>query len=113
MHELSLCEGIFDIMERERRKDGFERVRRVVLEVGALGHVEPEALRFAFETLAPGSLADGATLDIVEVPAQAWCMECSTSIALERRGDACPGCGGYQLILQQGEELRLKELEVV
>lgn len=110
---MSLCQGMFELMEAEQRKDGFSRVRRVVLEVGALGHVEPEALRFAFDVLAPGSLADGATLDLVEVPARAWCMDCSVSIALERRGDACPGCGGYQLIVEQGEELRLKELEVV
>lgn len=113
MHEMALCQGIFDLMTQHQSKDGFERVHRVVLEVGALGHVEPEALRFAFDVLAPGTLADGATLELIEVPARAWCMNCSESIALERRGDACPSCGGYQLIVEQGEELRLKELEVV
>jgi hydrogenase nickel incorporation protein HypA/HybF len=113
MHEMSLCQGLFELMEGQQRKDGFQRVRHVVLEVGVLGHVEPEALRFAFESLAPGSLADGATLELIDVPARAWCMACSRSVDMERRGDPCPHCGGYQLIVEQGEELRLKELEVV
>ena len=110
---MSLCQALFELMERQQRKDGFDRVRRVVVEVGVLGHVEPEALRFAFEALAPGSLAEGATLELVDVPARAWCMGCSESVDLERRGEPCPRCGGYQLIVEQGEELRLKELEVV
>jgi hydrogenase nickel incorporation protein HypA/HybF len=39
-------------------------------------------------------------------------MECSRSIEIAARGEGCPDCGGYQLIVEQGEELRLKELEV-
>jgi hydrogenase nickel incorporation protein HypA/HybF len=110
---MSLCQGLFELMESQQRQDGFQRVRRVVLEVGVLGHVEPEALRFAFDSLAPGSLADGATLELIDVPARAWCMGCSQSVDLDRRGDPCGQCGGYQLMVEQGEELRLKELEVV
>lgn len=110
---MSLCQGLFDIMARQQESDGFARVRRVVLEVGVLGHVEPDALRFAFDVLSPGSLAEGAVLDLVEVPARAWCMGCSQSIAIARRGEPCSACGSYQLIVEQGEELRLKELEVI
>ena len=40
-------------------------------------------------------------------------MDCSKTVAIGRRGDACPLCGSYQLIVQQGEEMRLKELEVI
>ncbi len=113
MHEMALCEGIFELIDRQRARDGFERVRRVIVEVGAFGHVEPDALRFAFEAIAPGTVADSAELDIIEIPARAWCMTCNASVAVARRGDPCGECGGYQLLVQQGEELRLKELEVV
>jgi hydrogenase nickel incorporation protein HypA/HybF len=40
-------------------------------------------------------------------------MDCSKLQTLGRRGDACPDCGGFTLIVEQGEELRLKELEVI
>ena len=113
MHEMSLCQGLFGLIDKQKELDPFERVLKVVVEIGAFGHVEPAALRFAFDAISPQSIAENAEFEIIEVPARAWCMICSVSVALERRGDACPTCGGYQLIVEQGEELRLKELEVI
>jgi hydrogenase nickel incorporation protein HypA/HybF len=113
MHEMALCQGLMELIGDQRQQHPFDRVLRVVVEVGVLGHVDPHALEFAFEVHAKGSAAADAVLEIREMPARAWCMDCSESIAIDRRGDACPGCGGYTLIVEQGEEMRLKELEVV
>jgi hydrogenase nickel incorporation protein HypA/HybF len=113
MHEMALCQGMLDIIDEQRVAQSFRRVRRVILEVGALGHVDPHALRFAFDVSARGTSAEDAELEIIEVPGKAWCMDCSSSIAIAHRGDGCPGCGGHTLIMEQGEELRLKELEVL
>ena len=38
MHEMALTESIVEMLEEEGRKQGFARVRRVRLEIGALGH---------------------------------------------------------------------------
>lgn len=113
MHEMALCEGLMDLIRDEQAREGFERVRRVIVEVGVLGHVEPHALEFAFSVQRDGTIAADAVLEIREVPGQAWCMDCATTIELRRRGDPCPRCGGFVLIVQQGEELRVKELEVI
>lgn len=32
---------------------------------------------------------------------------------IDRRGDGCPLCGRHMLIVEQGDDMRLKELEVV
>jgi len=112
MHEMALCQGILDLIEDARSKDRFETVRRVIVEVGALGHVDPHALLFAFDVVVAGTVAANAELDIHEIPGQGWCMDCSREIAVRQRGDGCPQCGGYMLIMQQGDEMRLKELEV-
>ncbi len=113
MHEMALCQGMLELIDVQRQKDGFERVRRIIVEVGALGHVDPHALRFAFDVSAADTVAANAELDIREIPGRGWCMDCSREIAVEKRGDGCPHCGSFTLIMQQGEELRLKELEVV
>jgi hydrogenase nickel incorporation protein HypA/HybF len=113
MHEMALCQGMLGIIEEQRVAQDFNRVRRVILEVGALGHVDPHALRFAFDVSVRGTSAEDAALDIIEVPGQAWCMDCCARIAVAHRGEGCPDCGGHTLIMEQGEELRLKELEVV
>jgi hydrogenase nickel incorporation protein HypA/HybF len=112
MHEMSLAEGVLQIIEEHARKDGFARVKSVWLEIGALSGVEPEAMRFCFEAVTRDSLAEGARLEIVDLPGSGWCMECSATVPLQERYSACPRCGGYQLQVNGGTEMRIKELEV-
>ena len=40
----------------------------VWLEIGVLSHVAPEALRFCFDAVTRGGLAEGAQLEIVATP---------------------------------------------
>lgn len=112
MHEMSLCESIRRIMEDQAEVQSFTRVKRVWLEVGRLSGVEIAALRFGFDVVMQGSLADGAGLEIIEVPGQAWCMGCGKTVTIAQRYEACPACGGYQLQVTGGTEMRVKELEV-
>ena len=112
MHEMSLCEGIMRIIEDEARNKAFAKVKTVRLEIGALSHVEPEALKFCFDAVALHGLAAGAALEIVATPGTAWCLTCSKSVAISQRYDPCPQCGGYQLQVTGGEEMRITELEV-
>lgn len=112
MHELSLCEGIVQVLEEQAPLQRFGRVRLVRLEVGALAGVDPEAMAFGFEVVTRGTLADGARLEILPLPGQAWCLPCARTVEISQRFDACPYCGGYQLQVTGGAELRIKELEV-
>lgn len=69
-------------------------------------------MNFNFDVVVKGTLADGARLEIVDVPANVWCMTCTKPVVIEQRYDACPGCGGFQLQISGGDEMRIKELEV-
>ncbi|ANW03242.1 hydrogenase maturation nickel metallochaperone HypA [Bradyrhizobium icense] len=112
MHEMALCEGIVEIVEEEARRRSFSRVKTVCLEIGALSHVAPEAMKFCFAAVAARTIADGAVVEVVELPGVAWCMACSRSVEIAQRDDPCPCCGSYQLQVTAGEEMRVKELEV-
>ncbi len=112
MHEMALSNGVIRILEEAAQAQGFTRVTRVWLEIGALSHAEPSAMEFCFAAATRGTLAEGAILDILRPPGQAWCMDCSVSVELPTRGDPCPQCGGYKLQITGGEDLRVKELEV-
>ncbi|HEY0329111.1 MAG TPA: hydrogenase maturation nickel metallochaperone HypA [Rhodopseudomonas sp.] len=112
MHEMALCEGMLDIIQREAARQQFSRVRTVWVEIGALSHVEPEAMRFCFSAVTHGSIAADARFEVVEVPGEAWCMNCEKTVPVERRYDPCPHCGGHQLQVTAGDDLRVKELEV-
>lgn len=112
MHEMSLTEGIVDILEEEARRSGFSKVLKVRVEVGALGHVEPQALAFCFEAVSRGTIAEGADFEIVRVSGEGWCFDCDKQTPLAERFGACAHCGGRRVQMTAGEELRVKEMEV-
>lgn len=112
MHEMSLCESVLQVLEDEASKQHFTKVKTVWLEIGAMSGVEIDAMRFCFDAVVGNSLADGAKLEIIEIPAEAWCLDCAQSVTIKQRFDACPLCGGYQLQVTRGDEMRIKELEV-
>ncbi len=112
MHEMSLCEGILQILEAEAEKQRFSRVKRVILDIGVLSGVEIPALEFAFDVVMRGSLAENAVLEINRLRGSAWCFACAETVAIEARYDPCPQCGGYQLQVNGGDEMRIQSLEV-
>ena len=113
MHEMALAESVLQIVEDAARKNGATQVRAVRLAVGGLSHVEPEALRFAFDVVTRHGIAHGARLEIDATDGTAWCMKCSDTVPLGRLGDACPRCGSFQLQVEGGDELRVRDIEIV
>lgn len=113
MHEMSLAEGVLQIIEdAARNPQGFARVKTVVLEIGQLSSVEPEAMRFCFDAVTRGSLAEGAKLEIIATPGQGLCLSCQKTVPLAEVYDPCPECGGYPVQPTAGTEMRVRELEV-
>ena len=112
MHEMSLTEGLVQLIEGESAKQGFSKVSIVRLKIGAFSHVEPEAMRFCFDAVAKNTIVEGARLEIDMVPGQAWCLDCGQAAEVKERFGACPHCGGSRLQVTGGDEMRLDELEV-
>ena len=112
VHEMSLCEGVLRILEEQAKVQSYTRVERVVLEIGQLSCAVPESMEMCFEAVTRGTLADGAKLEIVRTPGEAWCKTCAISVPVKERFSPCPQCGGFDLELRAGDGLRIKELEV-
>lgn len=112
MHEMSLAEGVLQLIEDAARREKFVRVKTVWLEIGKLSSVEPEALTFCFDAVTRGSVAEGSRLEFVATPGSGWCMQCAVTVPMHELYDACPHCGSYALQVSGGTEMRVKELEV-
>lgn len=112
MHEMSLAEGVLQVIEDYARKEGYQRVKTVWLEIGQLSGVEAEAMRFCFDAVTRGTLAENARLEIMETPGAGWCLSCNKAVPVAARYEPCPECGGYQVQVNAGTEMRVKELEV-
>jgi hydrogenase nickel incorporation protein HypA/HybF len=112
MHEMSLAEGVLQIVEDSARANDAKRVAAVWLEIGTLAQVEREALRFCFDAVTRGGVADGARLEIVDVAGAAWCMPCGERVPIAAIGDPCPRCGSYQLQVVAGGDMRVREIAI-
>ncbi|MCC2095736.1 MAG: hydrogenase maturation nickel metallochaperone HypA [Hyphomicrobiales bacterium] len=113
MHEMSLCEGIRTIISEQAERHHFTRVTRVRLEIGAFSGVEKPALEFAFDVVMRGSPAEGAQLEMEDLAGTALCYECGQTSLIENRLDPCPRCGSGRMLVQDGGEMRIKDLEVM
>ena len=109
MHELSIAQGIIEVCEQHAKG---RRVKSVIVQIGALSGVVPEALEFCFEAAVSGSLLEGSSLEIERIKATAWCDSCDSMSEVSGFTEACPNCGGFPLEIRTGEEMRVKELEV-
>ena len=105
-------ESALDAIRHQAVKHGATHVSKIVLRVGALSGVDLEALRFAYEALAPHSVAAGAALEIESVPARAHCANCGMEFGVDRGFIfQCPKCGEYSGDIKAGKELGIARLE--
>ena len=112
MHELSLCQSAVEIIQRQAEQHDVKRVTAVWLEIGALSCVEESAVRFSFEIVCHGTVAQGYDLHIVYKPAQAWCWDCSQVVEIHQHDAQCPLCHGERLRVDTGDSLIVKSIEV-
>lgn len=112
MHELSLAENMVQIIEDAAVAQGFSRVKTVWMEIGQLSCVEKEALQFCFSAVVDGTVAQQATLEIIDVSGCGWCAQCDCEFGINTVYDGCPACGNYAIKVIRGDEMRIKELEV-
>jgi hydrogenase nickel incorporation protein HypA/HybF len=108
VHELSVTRSVVDaVCERAAGR----RVHRITIEVGALTAVVPDAMRFCFELVTEGTVAEGARLDIEQCPGAAHCRTCDASFTLADPILLCP-CGSADVRVTAGRELQLVSMEV-
>jgi hydrogenase nickel incorporation protein HypA/HybF len=61
---------------------------------------------------AQGTKADGATLEIIPVPGDAWCPRCKMDLAAIGVAGVCPTCGGEILSGPDAPDMVVHELVV-
>ena len=110
MHELSIAEGIIEIVERTAKSNNVNRVKSVRIAVGELAGVDIDCLRFAWQSVTQQGCAQNAQLIIERPPGKAWYMDCAQTVSLKRYGGACPICGGFHLTATGGTELKVIDI---
>jgi hydrogenase nickel incorporation protein HypA/HybF len=109
MHEFGLCEAILDSVAR--RAVG-RQVIGVRVRIGARHDVVEEAFDQAFSLAALGTVAEGARVEWIVVPARARCRTCGWVAETRDIWATCGRCGSDDLDVEGGDELTLESIEV-
>ncbi|MEW6293501.1 MAG: hydrogenase maturation nickel metallochaperone HypA [Pseudomonadota bacterium] len=112
MHEMSLVEGVRELIEDAAAREGFSRVNSVRVEIGQLSGVEREAFEFCFDLAMRDGIAAGAQLEVVATPGRGRCPACGRETALAVVYDPCEHCGTVPVAVIGGTEMRVIDLEV-
>jgi hydrogenase nickel incorporation protein HypA/HybF len=109
MHELSITQSV---VEAVMDKTGDARISRVELEIGRLAGVVADSVAFCFELVTEGTPLAGARLDIVDIAGRGTCRDCGTEMTLMNLIVLCD-CGSADVEVTEGQELRIRSVEVV
>jgi hydrogenase nickel incorporation protein HypA/HybF len=111
MHEMSIAQSVLDIILQESQNHQVNRVLSVAVKVGELSAVETESLRFCFDFLTRGTLAEGARLEIERVKVTGRCQECGSNFTVQELIFSCPACKSPKVEMLSGRELSVESFE--
>ena len=112
MHELSLCEAIAATVSRHVGARG-ATAAGVVVRIGHLRQVVPDALSFCWTMLTEGTDLADCTLEIEQVPAVVRCNACGEETELDVPLMLCAACEGDDVTLLSGEEFLVVAVDLV
>ncbi len=112
MHELSLAEGILDIVRQYAPGDRAARVTGVKVRVGRLSSVVPDSLAFCFEAIVSDTPYARARLDIEPVPTACRCESCHLEFDADDIDFTCPSCASGNVTIVGGTDLQVVHLEL-
>lgn len=107
MHERSLVKGLIEQVLEEGRARGLGRIYEIYLQIGEFSGVEPMLLESAFAEMATEDWDYDVRLIIEVVPLMASCLACDDTFHVEGFRFLCPRCGGGNVQVTAGEEMRL------
>ena len=122
MHELSIASGLVEKLLEFSEQNSERAILEVRLEIGELSHIDPEQLRFCYESIAKETPLEGSILTISTVPAIVSCPYCSYRGRPDYWDEAlaiapvvtmrCPHCG-KAVDADQGHECAIKSVRLI
>lgn len=112
MHELGIAKDLFAKVLEKAKENELRRVTRIKIRLGEASGIEEGFLRHSFiDHILPGSIAQGATLEIKKEGVKARCSDCGKRISAQEAGLSCPQCGGSDIEIISGKDVYIENIE--
>lgn len=110
MHETMVAQSLLAAISAEAAKQDAKPVGARI-SCGGLYAINDEALCFAFEAIAKGTVCKGMQLEIEHKPIRGRCRNCNKSFDIEVSRPRCPKCESEDFELLPDAPLLLEEIE--
>jgi len=113
MHEFSIMTYLLEGVEAEARQRQARKVTAINLILGERAGID-DSLLFYFDELTPGTIAEGAKLNIRRTKMSFVCAACDAEYSPDpKRGDfACPRCGEVGQLTNDASDLLIESIEI-
>jgi hydrogenase nickel incorporation protein HypA/HybF len=108
---MGIMTGILESSFEAAENAGAQRITEIRITVGELTEIQEFALDFAFMSMTPGTMAEGAKLLVTTVAPTSRCRECEHEYTHDRFEMVCPSCGSFNVEPLTGRELRIDSIE--
>ena len=111
MHEMSIVENLFDIIDEISEENKLIKISKVIVQLGAMRAVIPESFQFAFDTIKKDTIAKDAKLIMELIPIKLHCRTCGVNSIVEDHVFFCPRCQSQDIEVIEGEDIIISSLE--
>jgi hydrogenase nickel incorporation protein HypA/HybF len=108
---MGIMSGILESSFEAAEKAGAQRITEIRITIGELTEIQEFALDFAFESMTPGTMAEGARLVVTTLAPSSRCRECGLEYDHDRFEMICPSCGSFNVEPLTGRELQIDSIE--
>ena len=115
MHETAIVRNMLGIVLSKQEELGYSRVAKISVCAGKMRAFDVGFMQTTFDWFAEGTPAQGAVLELEEIPIRLACTACAHECGTLQDGSIpalCPRCGAERLALVGGRELYISSLEV-
>ncbi|MBE0521529.1 MAG: hydrogenase maturation nickel metallochaperone HypA [Candidatus Methanoperedenaceae archaeon] len=120
MHEISIAGAIVDAVIDTAKKNNAQKVEEVFIEIGELTALNTHQLKFIFDTITRGTVAEGAKYNIKVINPLIECNRCHYEGRIEYFGKLhfflpvikCPACNETNVDVIAGRECCIRKIKI-
>ncbi len=110
MHELSLAENIVEIANKALAEHHKTCVNEIILDIGCLTCVEPEALRSALDIYSSQDNWKKVSYVFNEIKGRGKCKNCGNQFDMNDFFTVCDKCHGMNIEIIKGKEFKIRAI---
>ncbi|MBK8901646.1 MAG: hydrogenase maturation nickel metallochaperone HypA [Anaerolineaceae bacterium] len=111
MHEFGIMTYLLEAVEAKAHELGAPRVLAINVVVGDRSSIVDDSLLYYFDMMTPGTLAEGARLNMTRVATKFYCACCDQKYT-PGSDFACPNCTQVGVLTEAGSEFYIDSIEI-